>query len=233
MADQFDLRKYVQTSHKIIGAKWHEDRQKWEVAVRRTDGRDLVISSRTGADAETGETIIEECDVFINATGYVNDWRWPTIPGRLDFKGQMYHSAAWNPSVDLAGQTVALIGNGSSGVQILPTILDQVKKVYVFIRSPTWITAGFAQKFAGEGGANVLFSEEQKQHWADNPEEYLKYRKEVELELNYRFRLYIKDTQEQKAARTFSIKAMVDKLAQKPELAKLLLPDFAVGYVSV
>ncbi|OAL18058.1 hypothetical protein AYO22_10980 [Fonsecaea multimorphosa] len=231
VADQFELRQHIKTSHKIVGAMWQPDRQRWHVTVRRTDGRDLVVSSRTEADTEAGETFVEECDIFVNACGYVNDWRWPSIPGRLEFEGKMYHSAAWDPKADLIDQTVALIGNGSSGIQILPSIIDKAKKVYVFIRSPTWITAGFASKFAGPGGSNVIFSEEQKKHWADNPEAYLAYRKEVEMELNSRFRLYIKDTEDQKNAQKFSTKAMVDKLSQKPELAKLLLPDFAVGCV--
>jgi len=64
------------------------------------------------------------------------------------------HSAAWNEETDLTGKTVAVLGCGSSGIQIVPTIQPQVKHLTTFIRSPTWITAGFAQKFAGPGGTN-------------------------------------------------------------------------------
>ncbi|KAH8798518.1 steroid monooxygenase-like protein [Xylogone sp. PMI_703] len=229
VTDQHNLRSYIKTSHKITGAKWIEEKQKWEVSIRRTDGRDLIVSNRTDSAGEVGETKIEECDVFINATGYVNDWKWPAIPNRESFRGSMYHSAAWDPKADLKGKTVALIGNGSSGVQILPAIIDDVEKVYVFIRSPTWITAGFAPKHAGPSGENVVFTQEQKQRWAENPEEYLLYRKEVEAELNARFRLYLKDTTEQANAKAFSIKAMTEQLAPKPELIARLVPDFAVG----
>lgn len=126
----------------------------------------------------------------------------------------------------------ALTGNGSTGVQILPAILKEVKKVYVYIRSKTWVTAGFAQKFAGPNGSNVIFTDEQKQRWADHPEEYLEYRKEIEWELNSRFKLYMKYTQEQKEAKAFSIKQMTEKLAAKPDITDKLVPDFAVGYVT-
>lgn len=231
VADQHNLRQYVKTSHKVIGAKWIEDRQKWEVQIVQTDGRELMVSNRVNQDGENGEPFTEECDIFINAGGCFNDWKWPNISGRESFKGELLHSAVWPKETDLSGKTVALIGNGSTGVQILPAILDQVKKVYVYIRSKTWITAGFAQKFAGPNGTNVIFSPEQKHRWEDHPEEYLEYRKAVESELNSRFRLYLKDSPEQKEARAFSIQQMTEKLVGKPEITEKLLPDFDVGYV--
>jgi cation diffusion facilitator CzcD-associated flavoprotein CzcO len=227
VTDQHDLRKYLKLSHKVVGAKWIEERSTWQVAVQKVETTGPVTSK---AGEETLETFIDECDIFISGTGYVNDWKWPAIAGRETFKGEMLHSAIWPKDHTFKkDQRVALIGNGSTGIQILPAILDQVKKVYVFIRSPTWITAGFAQKYAGPDGANVTFTEEQKQRWADNPEEYYAYRVAVEAELNNRFRIYLKDSDEQSEAKSFSIRQMSDKLARRPDLLKLLLPDFAVG----
>jgi len=231
VASQCNLRKYVQTSHKIIEAKWISERQRWQVKLIRTDGRELVVSDGETTEGEVGEPWIEECDVFINATGAYNNWRWPTIPGRGTFKGRMVHSAAWPKGVDLKGQTVALIGNGSSGIQILPAILDDVEKVYVFLRSRTWVTAGLAQRYAGPNGSNKFFSEEEREAWSNDPAAYLEYRKEIENELNVRFRLYIRDSDAQKTAKDFSTKQMVARLAGKPELAERLLPDFPVGFV--
>lgn len=188
-----------------------------------------MVSNRVNKDGEAGEPFIEECDVLINAGGCFNEWKWPTIPGRETFKGQMFHSAAWPQDATLKGKTVALIGNGSTGVQILPNILDDVERVYVYIRSKTWVTASFAQKFAGPNGANVYFTDEQKQRWAQNPDEYLQYRKSVEQELNSRFRLYLKDSDAQKEALKYSISQMTEKLSTKPEIAQRLIPEFAVG----
>jgi cation diffusion facilitator CzcD-associated flavoprotein CzcO len=230
VAEQNDLHKYIELSHKVIGAKWIEERQKWQVEIVATDGRQLMASNRTSKEGEVGEPFLKECDIFINGTGCFNDWKWPDIPNRGLFAGQMLHSATWpEQGVDLKGKTVALIGNGSTGVQILPAILDQVEKVYVFIRSRTWVTASFAQKFAGPNGANLFFSERQMDAWRENPEEYLAYRKEVEQELNGRFRLYLKDSIQQKEALEYSISQMKEKLAGKPDLRDKLIPDFAVG----
>lgn len=52
------------------------------------------------------------------------------------------------------GKTVAIVGSGSSGIQLLATIQPEVKQIYHWIRSPTWITSAFAQKYAGPGGKN-------------------------------------------------------------------------------
>ena len=198
----------------------------------RTDGRELVVSDGNSTEGEVGEAFTEECDIFINATGAYNNWHWPTIPGRESFKGQMLHSASWPKGLKLKGQTVALIGNGSTGIQILPAILDEVDKVYVFLRSKTWVTAGLAQRFAGPNGSNKFFSEEERQTWSKDPAAYLEYRKEIENELNARFRLYIAGSASQKLARDFSEKQMIGKLTGKPELADKLLPEFPVGFVS-
>jgi hypothetical protein len=191
-----------------------------------------MTSNRHTREGESGDPFIEECDVLINGSGCFNDWKWPNITNRDAYRGELLHSAIWPRDTDLKGKRVALIGNGSTGVQILPAILDQVKSVKVYIRSRTWVTAGFAQRFAGPNGSNVVFSEEQKKVWEENPEEYLKYRKEVESELNSRFRLYLKYSQEQTEARKFSIGQMTEKLRDKPEIVDKLLPDFAVGWVT-
>ena len=61
----------------------------------------------------------------------ISKWKWPDIPGLNDFKGQLIHSAAWNADVDLKGKRVCVIGNGSSGVQIVPSIIDQVDHLYM------------------------------------------------------------------------------------------------------
>ena len=86
-----------------------------------------------------------------------------------------------------------------------------------------------AQRFAGPNGSNRTFSQEEIEAWSTNPEEYLKYRKEIEDELNMRFRLYVDHSTSQKAARTFSVDQMTERLSSKPELANQLIPDFPVG----
>ena len=82
------------------------------------------------------------------------------------------HSARWDSSYDLKGKTVAVVGGGSSAVQIVPSIQPSesstspqvrgfiltfhsaVGRLFAFLRSPVWITTGFGAKYAGPGGTN-------------------------------------------------------------------------------
>lgn len=78
----------------------------------------------------------------------------PDIEGLHSFQGSLMHSAQVDESVDFAGKRVAVLGIGSSGVQIVSNLSSTVTQLYTWIRSPTWITAGFAQRFAGINGGN-------------------------------------------------------------------------------
>jgi cation diffusion facilitator CzcD-associated flavoprotein CzcO len=64
------------------------------------------------------------------------------------------HSAQWDDAFDLTGKAVAVIGGGSSAVQIIPSIQARVGKLFPYLRSPVWITAGFGAKYAAPGGVN-------------------------------------------------------------------------------
>lgn len=55
------------------------------------------------------------------------------------------HSADWDQSFDWTDKTVALVGCGSSGIQILPSIQPKAKRVVHFVRGKTWISpVGFS-----------------------------------------------------------------------------------------
>jgi cation diffusion facilitator CzcD-associated flavoprotein CzcO len=114
----------------VTNAKWLEDRQTWRIILNKTDGRDLVISSPGVSEGETETTFEDECDILVNCSGFFNNWKWPKVADRSKFQGKLLHTAAWPKDADndLDGKTVALIGNGSSGVQVLPAIIDRVKK---------------------------------------------------------------------------------------------------------
>ncbi|KAJ6010385.1 sterigmatocystin biosynthesis monooxygenase [Penicillium sp. IBT 35674x] len=230
VADKFHLTKYIHTHRKVTGSRWLADKQVWQVTSKRTDGRRTVVSTANGTmEGEVGEDIVEECDVFINASGFFNNWRWPDVPGREEFRGVMAHSANYNPDVSLRGKRVAVIGNGSSGIQVTAAVQKVASHMSVYLRNPTWVTGNMASRFIPAGQTNFVYDQEQKKKWASNPKEYLQYRKEVEKELNIRFPLFIRDTAAQAGARDFTQKAMKSKLEQRPDLIERMLPTYAVG----
>jgi hypothetical protein len=64
----------------------------------------------------------------------------PKMKGLHDFKGQLMHSAAWDKSCDWEGKTVAVIGTGSSTIQMVAQIQKTAKHMTAFMRSVTWIS---------------------------------------------------------------------------------------------
>lgn len=228
VADNYNLRQYITTCRKVVGARWIDEKQKWQVISKNTDGRRNAVSSWGITDGEVGDDIVEECDIFINASGFFNHWRWPDTPGREKFKGIMAHSANYDPGLDLRGKRVAVIGNGSSGIQVTAAVQKVATTMSVYMRHPTWITASLGSKFVPDGN-NVKFTEEQRAHWAKHSDEYLEYRKAVENELNSGFPFFIQETKAQQDALDFTIKDMRQRLSPKPELADKLVPGYPIG----
>ncbi len=72
--------------------------------------------------------------------GILNTWRWPSIEGLDSFKGELCHTARYPENLSVTDRRVAVIGSGSSGIQVLAAIQPEVKQIYHWIRSPTWIT---------------------------------------------------------------------------------------------
>lgn len=105
-ADKYGLREYIHCNHEVVGATWNEENSEWAVDIQTSDGRRFQ----------------QRCDFLVNAAGILNKWRWPAIPGLHSFKGDLLHSASWDESVQMEGKHVGLIGNGSSGIQILPKV---------------------------------------------------------------------------------------------------------------
>lgn len=106
----------------------------------------------------------DQADVVIAATGVLHHPHTPDIPGLDTFQGTAFHSARWDHSVPLDGKRIGIIGNGSTGVQIISALADRAGRLYHFQRTPQWIMPV----------ANPFFSEEEKAAFRSNPE-LLKY----------------------------------------------------------
>ena len=158
------INKYVKLKHKIEKVQWNNEKGNWIFQIR---------------NLATDTVFQDEAEYFINAGGVLNNFKWPDIPGLRDFKGKMMHSAEYDEGFALDGKKVAVLGAGSSGVQIVANIQPKVEKFYHWVQSPIWITAGFAQTWAGTDGANFKYTPEQMKYLQENPKKYLEYRKQV------------------------------------------------------
>jgi cation diffusion facilitator CzcD-associated flavoprotein CzcO len=81
----------------------------------------------------------DEADFVIAATGVLHHPAFPGIPGIASFAGPCFHSARWDHGVAIAGKRVGVVGTGSSAIQIVGAIVDQVAELRLYQRTPQWV----------------------------------------------------------------------------------------------
>jgi len=122
-ARTYNIYDKIRFQTRITTMQWHEGRAKWLLH---------------WTNASTGQQGDYEADIVIHATGVL---RLPNIPKEFEeFKGEKWHSARWNHSVDLAGKRVGIVGSSASAAQIVPAIADKVQSLDVYGRSPVYMT---------------------------------------------------------------------------------------------
>ncbi len=121
VVDRYDLRRHVHLGARVASATWDDDAAGW--IVERTDG------------------VVHRARFLVAATGVLSVPHLPDVPGRDSFAGLSLHTGRWPEApVELAGRRVAVVGTGSSGVQVVPAIAEEVAALTVFQRSPGWCT---------------------------------------------------------------------------------------------
>lgn len=103
---------------------------------------------------------VETIDIIIAATGVLHHPVMPDIPGLDDFAGAKFHSARWDHSVDLKDKNVGVIGTGSTAMQIVPAIIDEVRHLSLFQRTAQWVLPL----------PNQEYSEQERAEFRANPE---------------------------------------------------------------
>ncbi len=128
VADRFDLRRHLTLGTSVHRLVWNERR--WDVELG--DGRTLFA------------------DVVVSAVGLFGAPRYPDIAGIAEFAGDLMHTSRWDPSIDLTGKRVAVVGTGASGVQVVPELADTVAQLTVFQRTPPWMVPKEDRPYTGE-----------------------------------------------------------------------------------
>ncbi|KAF4185574.1 hypothetical protein CNMCM7927_006518 [Aspergillus lentulus] len=215
VAEKYGCMKYVKLKQGVVEAVWDDSKSKWQLKVQ---------------DIQTDSVYSDECNILISATGALNSWKWPDIPGLHDFKGKLQHSARWDESYDYTGKRAAVIGNGSSGIQIVPGMLPKVAHIDHYIRGRTWLSPTFARQHVDKrGGAeleNFSFTPEEIETFKKDHSTYQRFRKEIELELQSVHGVTLLGTPEQIGAREVFLQNMKRRLSRKPELCENLIPSF-------
>lgn len=115
-----------------------------------------------------------------------------------------------------------MIGNGASGLQVLPQLQKIATHVDHFARNKTWIAGSF-------GGETLSRDPGPRELPPQDPEGYLAYRKGIEKNFFKTFGVLIKDGDRQKEARQKNVKLMAERLGQRTDLLDEILPDFPIN----
>tara|TARA_R110002072_G_scaffold109128_3_gene236177 strand:- start:15549 stop:17036 length:1488 start_codon:yes stop_codon:yes gene_type:complete len=126
------------------------------------------LEGRWHLEFENGQTDI--ADILIAATGVLHKPKYPQLKGLDSFAGDCFHSARWDHSVTLESKRVGIIGNGSTGVQIVSALAGKTARVEHYVRTPQWIMPVENGHFSAEERA--AFSDPEVLKAAMNIEEY-------------------------------------------------------------
>ena len=119
VADRFNLKKDIEFNVEVKASRFDENLKTWKITTN------------------TGEEI--NAQYFIMATGCISTTQIPNIKGLSDYVGNTFHTGDWpHEEVDFSGQSIAVIGTGSSGIQSIPVLAKQAKKLTVFQRTPNY-----------------------------------------------------------------------------------------------
>ncbi|CAO3607286.1 unnamed protein product [Mucor hiemalis] len=122
VAKKYDVVKLIQFNTTVVRATWLDDKKKWELELNQVG---------------QAENQIKHFDFIFSGIGAL---RVPNIPQQFEsFQGKIIHSAYWDHDYDLNNKRVAVIGSGTSAIQIVPGILDRVEHLYSYQRTPTWV----------------------------------------------------------------------------------------------
>lgn len=118
-AKKYGVLPHLRYNKTVVKAVYDEDRNLWTTHL------------------EDGETITSR--YFISACGVLVNPKMPEIKGIDSFKGKVIHASRWDHKHDLTDERVAVIGTGATAIQFIPEIVDKVKHLDIYQRTPIWL----------------------------------------------------------------------------------------------
>lgn len=118
-AKKYNVLPHIRYNKNVAKIIYDEDRNLWTTHIQ--DGE--IITSR----------------YFISACGALINPKMPDIKGINIFKGKVIHASRWDHNYDLTDKKVAVIGTGATAIQLIPEIVEKVKHLDIYQRTPIWL----------------------------------------------------------------------------------------------
>ena len=120
---KYGVYENTRFEHDLTKATFDEKRNVWLLEVATPNGTETL-----------------EANMLVNAVGTFANPNHPQFDGQESFRGQILHPARWPDDFDAKGKRIAILGNGSTGVQLVAPIAEEADQVFVFQRTPQWIS---------------------------------------------------------------------------------------------
>lgn len=144
-AEKYDLLDTIRFGTCVEVARYDEGDASWELTL---------------AD---GTTVRHRA--LVSATGGLTEPALPRIEGLDRFGGPAFHSGAWRHDVDVAGKRVAVVGSAASAVQVVPEMAKVAAEVFVFSRTPNWVTPRNNTPYSDEDRARLRDPQQWRKLW--------------------------------------------------------------------
>lgn len=112
------------------------------------------VTNTWGVETDTGSSL--RANFMVMCTGFASKPYIPELKGIESFAGECHHTGLWpKDGIDFEGKSVAVIGTGASGVQVIQEIGPIVKDLTVFQRTPNTAFPMGQQQFDGAAKLDV------------------------------------------------------------------------------
>lgn len=112
------------------------------------------VTNTWSVETDTGSSL--RANFMVMCTGFASKPYIPELKGIESFAGECHHTGLWpKDGIDFEGKSVAVIGTGASGVQVIQEISPFVKDLAVFQRTPNTAFPMGQQQFDGAAKLDV------------------------------------------------------------------------------
>ncbi|MGW0158550.1 flavin-containing monooxygenase [Mycobacterium sp. NPDC003323] len=119
-ATQLGLYRHLLADAEVLQQRWDDTAGLWRLTIR--DRPEL-----------TARFLISSVGGYVNAKQSVD------IEGAEEFAGTVLRPNAWDDTYDTTGKRIAVIGTGSSGIQISAAVSAGATTLDVYQRTPAWV----------------------------------------------------------------------------------------------
>jgi cation diffusion facilitator CzcD-associated flavoprotein CzcO len=200
VADSWQITPHVHFKERVHSAHWSQD----------DGGYRLVTSSEVDHGVFQG---------LISAVGFLNV---PIVPpfatADHQFPGTVCHTASWPDGLTMDDRSVAVVGTGSSAVQIVEAAVATARDVTIYQLEPNWLLPKLSRPLTDEerrGNRRWLT------YWLRRGAMYWDYDRRQDRTQHARL-----DGRAHQRRRVTSLQFLQESLADRPDLIPLVTPDF-------